>query len=105
MVKNLPATQETWVLSLSQEDPLEKLSTEQRGCGDSRPPGLPQLLECSSFSPPGSQTGHKPEEGSGGRPHRAGLCSEAAVLGRSDEPMDSRIRENSTETTRSHLEF
>ena len=24
MVKNLPATQETWVLSLSQEDPLEK---------------------------------------------------------------------------------
>ena len=24
MVKNLPATQETWVLSLSREDPLEK---------------------------------------------------------------------------------
>ena len=24
MVKNLPATQETWVLSLGQEDPLEK---------------------------------------------------------------------------------
>ena len=24
MVKNLPAVQETWVLSLSQEDPLEK---------------------------------------------------------------------------------
>ena len=24
MVKNLPAMQETWVLSLSQEDPLEK---------------------------------------------------------------------------------
>ena len=24
MIKNLPAMQETWVLSLSQEDPLEK---------------------------------------------------------------------------------
>ena len=24
MVKNLPATQETWVLSLGQEDPLEE---------------------------------------------------------------------------------
>ena len=24
MVKNLPAMQETWVLSLDQEDPLEK---------------------------------------------------------------------------------
>ena len=25
MVKNLPATQETWVRSLGQEDPLEKV--------------------------------------------------------------------------------
>jgi len=25
MVKNLPATQETWVQSLAQEDPLEKV--------------------------------------------------------------------------------
>ena len=27
MVKNLPVTQETWVQSLGQEDPLEKVMT------------------------------------------------------------------------------
>ena len=27
MVKNLPAKQETWVWSLRQEDPLEKVTT------------------------------------------------------------------------------
>ena len=55
MLKNLPATQETWVWALGQEDPLEE---EMATHSNILPGRIPWTQEPSGYSPWGCRVGH-----------------------------------------------
>ena len=55
MVKNLPAMQETWVRSLHQEDPLEKVMATHSSILAWR---IPWTEEPDVYSPWGQEHGH-----------------------------------------------